>query len=90
MIFEISLDPEFKSQGTEYGNCASVGEMIPSCEEDGLYYRYEYGQPQVDEMTGEQLAVDNVLLKLVPGDRYWNDSPLYILTKTTSGIKYSH
>ena len=38
MIFEISLDPEFKSQGTRYGNCASVGEMIPSCEEDGLYY----------------------------------------------------
>lgn len=38
MIFEISLDPEFKSQGTKYGNCASVGEMIPSCEEDGLYY----------------------------------------------------
>lgn len=37
MDFEISLDPEFKSQGTAYGNCASVGEAIPSCEGDGVY-----------------------------------------------------
>ena len=55
-------------------------------EEDGLYFRYEYGQPQVDEKTGEQIAVDNVLLKLVPGDRYWNDSPLYILTGEGLGL----
>ena len=49
-------------------------------EEDGLYYRYEYGQPQVDEMTGEQLAVKNIIFKLVPGEQYWNGSPLYLLT----------
>lgn len=55
-------------------------------EEDGLYYRYEYGEPQIDEMTGEQLAVENILIKLVPGEQYWNGSPLYLLTGEGEGL----
>ena len=54
--------------------------------EDGLYYRYEYGEPQIDEMTGEQLAVENILFKLVPGEQYWNGSPLYLLTGEGVGL----
>ncbi len=55
-------------------------------EEDGLYYRYEYGAPQIDEMTGEQLAVTNIICKFVPGEQYWNGSPLYILTGEGLGL----
>ena len=32
-------------------------------EEDGLYYRYQYGKPHIDEATGEQLAYKNILLQ---------------------------
>lgn len=55
-------------------------------EEDGLYYRYEYGNPQIDEMTGEQIAVKNIIMKLVPGQEYWNHSPLYLLTGSGLGL----
>lgn len=55
-------------------------------ENDGLYYRYEYGEPQIDEMTGEQLAVSNIIFKLVPGEQYWNGSPLYLLTGEGTGL----
>ncbi|MCM1106595.1 MAG: DUF3048 domain-containing protein [Blautia sp.] len=31
--------------------------------EDGKYYRYEFGAPQVDALTGEQLAVTNIIIQ---------------------------
>lgn len=31
--------------------------------EDGLYYRYQYGGPQIDELDGEQLAYKNIILQ---------------------------
>lgn len=37
-------------------------------EEDGLYYRSQYGEKQIDEMTGEQLAVANVIFKVCHGE----------------------
>ncbi len=32
-------------------------------ETDGLYYRYEFGDKQIDGSTGEQLAVKNIILQ---------------------------
>ena len=32
-------------------------------EEDGLYYRFEYGEAQIDGNTGEQLAFENVIIQ---------------------------
>ena len=32
-------------------------------EEDHKYYKYLYGEPQVDAVTGEQLAFDNVIIQ---------------------------
>lgn len=32
-------------------------------EDDKLYYRYQYGDKQIDEVTGEQLAFTNVILQ---------------------------
>lgn len=37
-------------------------------EEDGLYYRSQYGSEQIDEMNGEQLAVTNVIFKVCHGE----------------------
>lgn len=37
-------------------------------EEDGLYYRYQFGGPHVDEMNGEQVAVSNVVFKVCHGE----------------------
>ena len=32
-------------------------------EEDGKYYRYQYGKEHIDDMTGEQLTYDNVIFQ---------------------------
>lgn len=32
-------------------------------ESDGLYYRYQYGDPQIDELTQEQLSYRNILIQ---------------------------
>ncbi len=37
-------------------------------EEDGLYYRYQYGDAQIDELTGEQLAYTNVIFQYCYGE----------------------
>lgn len=40
-------------------------------EESGTYLKYLYGSPQVDELTGEQLAFTNVIVQ----DTYWEYRP---------------
>ena len=37
-------------------------------EEDGLYYRYQYGDKHIDELTGEQLAYSNVIFQYCHGE----------------------
>lgn len=37
-------------------------------EQDGRYYRYQYGDAQIDELTGEQLAYDNVIFQYCHGE----------------------
>lgn len=37
-------------------------------EKDGLYYRSQYSSEHIDEMTGEQLAVTNVVFKVCHGE----------------------
>ena len=37
-------------------------------EKDGLYYRYQYGDEHIDEMTGEQLAYENVIFQYCHGE----------------------
>lgn len=36
--------------------------------EDGKYYRYQYGGEHIDELTGNQLAYDNVILQYCHGE----------------------
>lgn len=40
-------------------------------EESGTYLKYLYGEPQVEELTGEQLAFTNVIVQ----DTYWEYRP---------------
>lgn len=45
---------------------------------DGLYYRSEFGEPQLDQLNGEQLAYKNIIIQVCPSvmldDSYlWTD-----------------
>lgn len=42
-------------------------------EEDGLYYRYEFGKEQTDAATGEQLAVTNIIIQECPVETYYDE-----------------
>lgn len=53
------------SNSSGYGSSNAVFEYNA---EDRLYYRSEYGQKQVDEINGEQLAVTNVVFKVCHGE----------------------
>lgn len=48
-----------------YGNSQAYFKYNP---EDGLYYRYQFDEPQVDELNDEQLAVSNVVFKICHGE----------------------
>lgn len=57
--------------GGTTSNSGGYGDAKPCFsynEEDGLYYRSQYGAAQIDEMNGEQLAVSNVIFKVCTGD----------------------
>lgn len=48
--------------------------------ETGKYYRYQYGEPQIDELDGEPVAVDNVIFQYVGGEvRDKNDYLIFSL-----------
>lgn len=56
--------------GTE-GNQGGYGAYTPYFEyheEDGLYYRYQDGKEQTDEIDGSQLAVSNVVFQYCHGE----------------------
>jgi hypothetical protein len=42
-------------------------------EEDGLYYRYEFGSEQKDAATGDQLAVKNIIIQECTVDAYYDE-----------------
>ena len=57
--------------GTEE-NSGGYGAYNPWFEynsEDHLYYRFQDGEAQIDERTGEQLAVSNVILSVLATER---------------------
>ena len=55
--------------------------------DDKLYYRYQYGDKQIDEQSGDQLAYKNIIMQTV--DYYdYGDGYLYITTTGTGTGKY--
>ena len=61
------LYPGGKETGKANG-FSKVQAMFEYNEEDGKYYRSQYGEPHIDEVTGEQLAFDNVIFQYCHGE----------------------
>lgn len=61
------LYPGGKSKGQPNGY-SNVQACFEYNEEDGKYYRFQYGDKHIDELTGEQLAVDNVIFQYCHGE----------------------
>ncbi len=58
-------------------------------EDDGLYYRYEFNQAQVDAITGDQLTAKNIILQNVEWFTYQGSQYLgYMLSNNTGTGKY--
>lgn len=56
-------------------------------EDDKLYYRFQYGDKQIDDLTGNQLAYKNIIMQVV--DYYdYGDGYLYITTTGSGSGKY--
>ncbi len=58
--------------GGNSANKSGYGDAKPRFEyneDDGLYYRYQFGAAHIDEMNGEQLAVSNVVFKVCHGEQ---------------------
>jgi hypothetical protein len=56
--------------GGTKSNKGGYGQANPYFEyrQDGLYYRYQYDDPQIDEENDEQLTVSNVIFKICHGE----------------------
>ena len=55
--------------------------------EDGLYYRYAYGEAHVDQESGEQVAVKNILVQYCEYNLEWDkDTKDIHTTGTGSGV----
>lgn len=58
-------------------------------EDDGLYYRYEFNQKQVDAITGDQLTAKNIIIENVEWWTYEGSQYLgYLLSYNTGTGKY--
>lgn len=62
-----TLYPGGKESGKSNG-FSNVEAYFQYNEEDGKYYRYQYGDKHIDDMTGEQLAYDNVIFQYCYGE----------------------
>ena len=61
------LYPGGKETGKANG-FSSVQSRFEYNPEDGKYYRFQYGDKHIDELTGEQLAFDNVIFQYCYGE----------------------
>ena len=52
--------------------------------EDGLYYRYQYGDKHIDELTGNQLAYKNIIFQNCNYEHYY-DTPYLNIEMAGSG-----
>lgn len=58
-------------------------------EDDGLYYRYEFNQKQVDALSGQQLTAKNIIIENVDWWTYEGSQYLgYVLSYNTGTGKY--
>lgn len=53
-------------------------------EEDGLYYRFQYGKSQIDDLDGEQLTCKNIILQYSDG-RVFDSKGRWDIDETSGG-----
>lgn len=58
-----------------YGNYGEDNVRFEYNPDDRLYYRYQYGEPMIDNYNQEQIAVTNVVFKLCHGEERLPDDP---------------
>lgn len=72
MIFAYAEDATVIYPGGKTANKANGFSKVESRfeynEEEGLYYRYQYGEEHIDELTGEQLTYSNVIFQYCHGE----------------------
>lgn len=56
--------------------------------EDGLYYRFQYGDKHIDQLTGEQLAYKNIILQYSSWENYDENGYLNIHVDDPGEGKY--
>ncbi|MCD2491028.1 DUF3048 domain-containing protein [Lacrimispora sp. NSJ-141] len=56
--------------------------------ESGEYYRSQYGEPQIDDTTGEQLSCRNILFQYCEYEHYYDTEYLYIYVMGEGAGKY--
>ena len=69
------VDDEVELPGTQEASIVKPGYFLnePWFEynpEDKLYYRFQYGDKQIDELTGEQIAYKNIILQYSSWRKY--------------------
>lgn len=79
---DLSAGADATYVATGYSNSQSWFEYNA---EEGVYYRYQYGGPEIDGATGEQLKTKNIILEYENGTLY--DTSAYVHFDTTSGGK---
>ena len=53
--------------GSNSGGYGNANPCFTYNADDGLYYRFQYGAAQIDELNNEQLTVSNVIFKICDG-----------------------
>lgn len=77
-----TLQPGGTGGKNGFGGVKATFEYNPS---DGKYYRSTYGNPHMDELTGKQVAVDNVIFQFCDGTVLDSKDYLHFATQTNRG-----
>lgn len=87
------VDEEVELPGTEEASIVKPGYFLnkPWFEynpEDKLYYRFQYGDKQIDQLTGEQIAYKNIILQYSSWRNYDENGYLNIDVDAANVGKY--
>ncbi len=95
--FVFNKDDENEIQLEDGKDCAVITPYQTDCkpwfvynEEDGLYYRYEFGREQMDALTNEQLSVKNILVQECDVEAYFDKQNHDRVETTISGSGHGY
>lgn len=91
--YKFAADKEEVKLNGEEANTVKPGYVVNKPwfeykESDGLYYRFQYDDKQIDELTDEQLAYKNIILQYSAWENYDNNGYLHIDTNSGGSGKF--